>query len=245
MLTAFSMKANATSFFAYNDLASSVLDEYVGTNITDHSLGDTSELLTDYATGSQPGYTLSVIGDPNGDANVSGTTTNGANPNPGTDAYSVFEDEVNMVRYIQGASGAGFVDLVFDGLTQAELYEVVVYGERSPATDGRPTQFTILGSDDFINDSTFGSEFTDSSDPSVSFNTAPNFDLGYVARFTSIDPGSDGTFSVRVDQTLGSSQNWYVNALSFRVLPTSVPEPSSLVALVMISSSLLLSKRLK
>jgi hypothetical protein len=219
-----SINANA-SFIAYNDLASSVPGEYAGTNVTAYSLGTNSALLTDYTSGAQPGYTLSVVGD-GSDANVSGTTSNGANPDTGTDAYSVFANIVNMVRYIQGSGGAGFVDLVFGNLNPDKLYEVGVYGERSPAIDGRPTQFTVLGIEDFINDSSSGANFTGSSDPSVSYNTAPNFSVGYLARFTNIDSGIDGTFAVRVDQPSGSSQNWYVNAVSFGEA-TAVPEPTT------------------
>lgn len=246
-LTTFSMNANAATFRAYNDLASNVPNEYAGTNVTDYSLGTTSAPLIDYATGTQLGYTLSVTGDGT-NANVSGTNSNGFNPNSGTDAYSVFGDNVNMVRYIQGDGGAGFVNLEFDNLTTTELYEVVVYGERSPATDGRPTQFTIFGADSFMNESTSGTDFTGSSDPSVSYDTAPNFDVGYVARFTDINPGSDGSFFIQVDDaTPADGQNWYVNAVSISSTEEvpSVPEPTSFLALTMVGASLFLSKQVK
>jgi hypothetical protein len=210
-------------FMAFNDLASSVPNEYDGTNVTFYSLGDSDGLLKDIHTGEEPGYTLSVIGDSNGDANVSSTTGNGNNPVSG-DAYEVFGDVVNMVRYIQGSGGAGYVDLVFAGLLSHMLYEVVVYGERSPATDGRPTAFTISGADSFNNKSSAGASFAGPSDPSVSYATAPNFDPGLMAYFTDINPGIDGTFSIRVDDpTPQDGQNWYVNAVAFGEVPAPAP----------------------
>ena len=219
------MAVSATTdaaFLAYNDLASSVPGEYAGTNITDYGLGTSGALLTDYASGAQPGYTLSVTG--SGGANTSTTTSNGTDPSSGTDAYSVFGDLVNMVQYIQGASGGGTVDLIFGGLMPGSLYEVVIFGERSPATDGRPTQFEISGADAFINASTPGTDFSGPADPSVAYNTAPNFNTGYLARFTDVAPGADGTFSVRVSNTTpASGQNWYVNALAFGEVPAPAP----------------------
>lgn len=217
---------NAHAFLALNDLASHVPNQYDGTNVTAYGLGSANQLLEDMGTGAQPGYTLSVTPDPRGDANTSGTTSNGSNPELGTDADDIFEDYVDMIRYIQGNSGFGYVDLIFAGLTAGVDYFVAVFGERSPASDGRPTLFTLSGADAFVNVSSAGTSFAGASDPSVSYDTAPNNTTGYIAQFSGIDAGADGTFSIRVQAPTGSSQNWYVNAVAFGTAP--VPAPASL-----------------
>jgi hypothetical protein len=235
----FSATAVSAGFLAYNDLASSVPGEYAGTNVTEYSLGSTNELLKDFVSGATPGFRISVLGDGT-NANVSGTTSNGANPAPGTDAYDIFDDYVNMVRYIQGDSGEGYVDLIFSNLLPSQRYRVAVYGERSPATDGRPTQFTISGADEFLNLSSVGANFGGPSDPATSYNTAPNDTNGYVALFDAINAGVDGTFQVRVDRPTGS-QNWYVNAFSFGMVP--VPAPLALIATGLLALGVLRGQR--
>ena len=68
----------------------------------------------------------------------------------------------------------------------------------------RISQFTLSGDDGAVNSSTSG--VTANNDHSVYFSTGLNTANGYVARWTSISPGSDGSFVVRVqEQTAGNS----------------------------------------
>ena len=60
----------------------------------------------------------------------------------------------------------------------------------------RLSQITITGSDGFINQSSIGSEFVDEQDPATVISHGFNTESGYVTRFTGIDPGSDGEFTI-------------------------------------------------
>jgi hypothetical protein len=234
------------AFMAYNDLWSPVADEYAGENITTFTLpgeGTSSGLLVDYETGATPGYTLTVTGS-TGPAPRIGN--NGVDPNPGTDAYSEFEDILNMTGFIQGTTpGAGetdrgSVDLIFTNLFGGAPYEIVLFGERSTANDGRPTSFTISGADRFINASTSGTDFTGPADSTTIYDTAPNNATGYVARFTGIMPGTDGSVTITVaDGNADNDDNWYVNGVKLSTVP--VPAPTALIGLGLVG--LLLQRR--
>ena len=207
----FNIELPETPVVFYNDLASHIPGQYDGTNITDISLGETGNLIN-FATGETPEYTLTVTGDGTS-ANVSDTTENGTLPDAGTDGFEIFEPSgVDLTRYIQGDSGAGFVDLAFGNLDSEVAYEISVIAERS-ADDVRDTQFSILGADSFTNTSSDGTTFEGASDASVIYN-ANNIATGYVAQFSNVEPGVDGEFTIRVDN--GGDGNWYVNAIALQ-----------------------------
>jgi hypothetical protein len=237
----------AQAFTAYNDLWSTVAGEYSGQNVTTYTLpseGTASGLLVDYATGATPGYTLAITASTAPAPRIGG---NGTNPAVGTDAYGEFETILNMVGFIQGTTpdtGAGETDrgivfLTFEGLADDLLYEIVLYGDRFDATDGRPTSFTISGADSFVNASTPGTTISGLGGDRTVYDTAPNSTAGtgYVARFTDIDAGADGMVIITVaDGDTDTGSNWYVNGVKLSSVP--VPAPVALLGLGLIGLAL-------
>ncbi|MHC4090792.1 MAG: hypothetical protein ACYSVY_11045, partial [Planctomycetota bacterium] len=65
--------------------------------------------------------------------------------------------------------------------------------------DDRDTIYTISGVDAATNASTSGTQEYLGSPLSVWFNTGNNHDEGYVARWANIEPGPDGSFTVRAE----------------------------------------------
>jgi hypothetical protein len=75
------------------------------------------------------------------------------------------------------------------------------------------TIYTISGVDAATNASTPGT--TEVGNPySVYFNTGNNHDEGYVARWTGINPGADGTFKVRATAHPSSESGYKAYAFS-------------------------------
>ena len=101
--------------------------------------------------------------------------------------------------------GAGWwVDLTLTGLDPDEALHLrhqrlARQGQYrwTPGYDDRITMYTLSGADASTNSSTSG--VTVISPTSVSFSTGNNHAEGYVARWTDIDPGADGTIVIRAE----------------------------------------------
>ncbi|MBN1788192.1 MAG: PASTA domain-containing protein, partial [Sedimentisphaerales bacterium] len=168
--------------------------------------------LIDYATGLGTGVTatLTQSGDGSSDPNVIwqpqvlSTWTGGYDPAPGTDAYNTFNGIVDMTGVIYYASAVGWwVDVEFTGLDPNKSYTFATSASRAKdRTDGglgytnRLSVYTISGVDAATNSSTPG--VVEYEPTRVRMCTGNNHYEGYVARWTDIDPGADGTFKVRV-----------------------------------------------
>jgi hypothetical protein len=101
----------------------------------------------------------------------------------------------------------------FTGLDPSKTYTFATSASRAKSTtDGAPgytdrySVYTISGVDAATNASTPGTQEYLGNPLSVWFNTGNNHDEGYVARWTGIRPGVDGTFKVRATATPSVNQ---------------------------------------
>jgi hypothetical protein len=183
----------------------------------------TSGLLVDVATGdptpvtatfTQNGGVSSVdwqsqVG-PAG--SVPGTWNGGYDPAASTDAANTFGGIVDMTGTISYGGVGWWVDLSLTGLDPAKTYTFATSAARSNTTGDFPiraTIYTLSGADSSVHASSVGT--TEISSTSVSFVTGDNDTNGYVARWTAIDPGVDGTITIRAeaDPTSPSGQLAY------------------------------------
>jgi hypothetical protein len=198
------LTVNTTSgagFVAYNDLAwaTGQLTSNI-TTITSPNGGSglpSSGQLIDYATGLSTPVTLTVTG---GSFSGDSQAGHGANPVSGTDAHSLFNGKVSglgAISYIDQA-GSSLV-LTFTGLDSSKDYDLAFYAHRDKYDWSRASLVTLSGQDSFTNTSSVATDnpnesggvlFTGPNDTSTRL-PADN-DNGYVARFSNIDPGSDG-----------------------------------------------------
>ena len=185
----------AAAWTAYNDCSGTT-----GGNTTAYTIPSGTGLLKNYDTGVNTAVTATFTSYNSPTA----MTTTGAVCTSGTDAYNTFNGKANMVGVIQYGSTAGwYVDVSFTGLNSAKTYTFATSANRAGGTGGSPTyttrisKFTISDEDAATNASTSG--VTVISNLSVSFCTGENTANGYVARWTGIQPGSDGDFKVRVE----------------------------------------------
>lgn len=232
-------------FVAYNDVCYSstsghpALQPNVTTfNIGESSPGPASGMLVDKATGAPTGVTASLTQSGSGVRWQPDPTTGGSDCNVGTDARTVFDPAttVSLMGTVYYASTAGwYVDLTLTGLKPAMVYEFVTTANRngSSYTD-RFTRYTLSGADAFTNASTAGTVITNGG-ASTALNTGNNTVNGYVARWTGIAPGADGTISIRA-QAHGTQNSAYTFD-AFMLVET--PEPGTLVLLALGGAALL------
>jgi hypothetical protein len=211
------------NFMAYNDLASDLAGYG---NVTTISSGQ-SGVLKDYSTGVSTGVMLQVTA-----VGVFVDQTYTVADFAGGDAMAEFGTIVNnngYIRYADTPVSPSYATCTFTGLDPSKLYTVVLTGARgNSAYTARHTIFQISDVDAFTNASSTGATFSGPADPTVEFNTGDNTtaSTGYVARFTSIRPGSDGDMVVTAG--LGphntDGMKWYVNQLKL----VEVPEPATI-----------------
>jgi type II secretory pathway pseudopilin PulG len=171
-----------------------------------------SGLLKDYATGASTGVTATltqsggVVWQPM-DGNVAGSNwAGGYDTAVCTDAYNTFHGIVDMTGTIYYGSAGWYVDVNFTGLDPSKTYTFATSASRAKdRTDGangysdRWSIYTISGVDAATNASTPGTTEPNGTPYVVKFNTGNNHFEGYVARWTGIRPGTDGSFKVRAE----------------------------------------------
>lgn len=237
--------AGAAGFVAYNDLVYSSdpakNNPPLQPNVTTYTLGIDSSgpsagLLKDFATGLNTGVTVTltqsggVHWQPDG---VYPNGTGGQDCAVGTDAYNVFNPTTaSLVGVIYYGDSGWYVEATFTGLNPAYTYEFVTSANRNKldgSYDTRITRWNLSGADSFVNNSSAGTAIS-SAGATVRFNTGNNYNNGYVASWTQINPGADGSFVVRA--SAGSDENKAYAFSAFR-LTEVVPEPGSIVTLGM------------
>ena len=194
------------AFTAYNDVVWSSPQPMPLANVTTICIGSgnpgpTSGVLKDFYTGVSTGVTASFT-DSGGVVYQPDLTGGGIETNSGTDAYNTFTAVgVKVAGVVYYGSAGWYVDLTFTGLDPTKLYEFTTTANRSgPTYTDRITKYTISGADSYSNTSSFGG-----AGALTTFCTGDNTLNGYVARWTSVNPGTDGSFKVRAEA--GTTQN--------------------------------------
>jgi len=207
-----------TGWVAYNDnvydpsLDGSATDpngqsvHYIAPNVTTYSIGDDSpgpasgELLN-FDTGAGTGVvaTLSESGGVIWQPDVSSNWYGGYDTALGTDARNTFGGIADMTGVTYYGSTGWYVDLTFTGLDPAKQYTFATSASRANPAYDRSTIYTISDVDAATNASTPGTQEYLGDPLAVWFNTGDNHDEGYVARWAGIDPGADGSFTVRAE----------------------------------------------
>ena len=191
----------APPWTAYNDLSQTA----VTNNTTFTVSGSTTGILKNFSNGVNTPVTVTITS--SGSPTVQ---TQGAITAVGTDAHNTFTlapVKANLVGVIQYGSSGYWVDMTFTGLDPAKTYTYATTANRDGSTyTTRISRFTLSGDDGAVNASTSG--VTIINDHSVNFCTGYNTVNGYVARWMKIQPGSDGSFVVRVQEETAGNQGY-------------------------------------
>jgi hypothetical protein len=140
---------------------------------------------------------------------TSGTLTyntgTGGVPNSGTDAYNTFNGFANMVDVIKMGSSSASVTLTFTGLDPTKTYMFATSADRASSSYTYNSIITISDFDTttITNESTVESIKGTASyaQDKTTFNGGYNTVNGYAARWTGIQPGTDGDFVVSYTTT--------------------------------------------
>jgi len=184
----------SNGWVSYNDCV--YLSGQPSTNITTYECftNNASGLLMNYANGSNTPVTVTITTSGTIDSQTS-SSNYGAESSEGTDAYTTFHGIANMVGGARLGATTATITLSFTGLNPSRTYTFATTANRADSdyTD-RLTRFTISDVDTAANASTSG--VTVNSEDSVTFSTGYNTETGYVTRWTAIQPGADGDFTV-------------------------------------------------
>ncbi|MBE0697940.1 MAG: hypothetical protein IH586_13540, partial [Anaerolineaceae bacterium] len=181
----------AAAWTAYNDSAW-VSGQTNPTNTTT-ILGITGTgALKNFDTGASTGVTATFT------SSLSPTmqASSGTASNSGTDAYNTFNGKANMIGVVNYGSLGWYIDLTLTGLNPAKTYTFATSATRNDSTyTARNTTYILSRDTAATNASTSGVKVVNSH--TIAFNTGTNLTQGYVARWTGINPGSDGTIAIR------------------------------------------------
>ena len=189
---------------AFNDCNTYTSSQSNPTNTTKIACysASSANALKNYDTGTSSGATFTVAVSSSG---ITYNTGNGTATNSATDAYNTFNGYANLIDVIKLGSTSATVTLTFSGLDSSKTYAFVTTSNRADSTYTYNTDFVIsdIANTTITNASTSGVSKTTSSiaEDKTTFNTGYNTVTGYVARWTGIQPGSDGDFTVTYTTT--------------------------------------------
>ena len=213
-LTVFSSLQGA--FEAYNDL--SWAEGQRSENITLFTTANTIATspmgsrghLVDFRTGKPIPPVLDVAG---GFWNGANHASKGGISQPGTPGQEQFEGKVDATGILSYDDSN--IVLTFSNLDPDLRYNLTLFGNRGVKkyTD-RVTKATIMSVGSFRNSSSVGAEFLGPRDESVRIVHGYNTEHGFLGKFSYIDAGMDGSFSVTLSDG-GSARppKPYVNAV--------------------------------
>lgn len=125
-----------------------------------------------------------------------------ADPLPGTDAYAIFHGKIDFGSdgHISYASQSWWIDIEFTDLNPADRYTFVGTAIRVTNYEDRWTRCTISGHSGAENTSSTGEGMAiQENHNSTDFRAGNNHARGQVVRWTNIDPGPDGRFTIRTE----------------------------------------------
>ncbi len=192
---------------------------------------------------------------------------------PGTPAHDLFvvaaENRIDMNQAgtsVRAADQSGnpdwFVDMAFADLDPNKTYTLATTLNRAKDYPTRWTKISISGADDFVNESLAGIASSGSSIPGAFFNPGSSSDYvsiiagnhveGAIAQWTGIDPGADGSFSIRFISPTDTAEtgglpiatNDGYGPTAF-MLAEEVPEPSTIVLAAIGLLGLLFVRRIR
>jgi len=216
---------------SYNDLAwgTGQLETNI-TKITSPNGGSglpSTGQLVDFSNGNPTSVTLTVTGG-SFDGNVN--ATQGADPTIG-DAFNIFNGIVNgqgIISYIDQV-GSNLV-LTFSGMNPSKVYDLTFYGHRNASGWDRASKVRILGADAYVNTCSFTTDDPTDVNGHICENGAldpttrlpSDNDNGYVARFSNVNPGSDGEVVLQIEWN-GTTGNEYAGKYgsAIRLIETS------------------------
>jgi uncharacterized repeat protein (TIGR02543 family) len=194
------------NWMAYNDLDPRTLSGPTDNapNVTEHDYTVVGGVLKNVATGADLSVTIT------GSYNNRDPQQNGDNANAGTDAGDIFgppDDRIVDLRATSEMDSAHWYNTVtFENLDPTKEYSITLSANRDKVdyAGARYTKVTIEGAEAYTNASSPG--VVVNSETSVSFGVGYNTVNGYVAKWTGVTSGSDGSFSVKSewDSTQGS-----------------------------------------
>ncbi len=183
------------------------LVHYIGSNVTTFGIGTnftglTSGVLVNHDAGTPTGVTATLTQAGGGvvwQPEINSPWNGGYDTAAGTDARTTFGGIADMTGVIYYAPTSGwYVDLTLTGLDPAKTYTFATSASRAnSAYTTRISRYTLSGVDGATNASTTG--VTVINNLSVAFNTGDNHAAGYVARWTGIQPGADGSITIRAE----------------------------------------------
>ena len=201
-------------------------DDYtVGANTANvrNANGTTSDL--DTVDGTATAIDLTAA-----DFTAFGDAGDGVMPNSGTDGYDLFEGYIDAAGNSHVTSTSDPAILTFSGLDPSLRYDIALLGNRAPVGAGSHETATLTGVEEgFSNISSDGTAISTATltDDTTDFDTRGNM-AGLVARWTDINPGADGEFSVNLQAQQEQFVAYYLNGVRLEV----IPEPGTMVMLL-------------
>lgn len=204
---------------AYNDSAYKS-GQVNADNVTTIGLGrnfegeGTSGVLRNFITGEATSVRVEYL-----ETFSTGSINSGGDPafyEEGTDAWALFHDKVDISGNMSYGDSPGWAaDLVITGLDPTKRYTFAGTANRNggPGYASRVTNWKIIGAESFTYASSAGAQKI--AEDSVEFSTGDN-SAGYVAAWTNIDPGADGTVIIRTSHTVGEANGGSPGASPFQ-----------------------------
>lgn len=210
----------ASAWVAYNDCVYEQGAQIIADNVTTFGLGrgnpfpESGDLLK-LSDGKDTDVTVTFVEQTSG-GNTINWATDAAEFEDGSDAAEIFNDIVDATGNMSYNDAPGWhLDLILEGLEPDGYYTFVGTVNRNggPDYEERVTNWKIIGADDF---SYASSEDTHKvSKDSVEFSTGDN-DEGYVAKWTNVNPGSDGKIAIRTTHGVGKEDGGIADAHEYK-----------------------------